>query len=66
MAGIKQAEDSRKMASRWKLGMGFVKFDNAQYGEESSESENETEPVKTFIRKLSTNAKIKSAVSKFI
>lgn len=54
------------MASRWKLGMGFVKFENAQYGEESSESENETEPAKTFIRKLSTNAKIKSAVSEFI
>lgn len=61
---VKHADDSsEKMASRWKLGKGFVKFENTQYGEESSESEKETEPVKTFIRKLSTNREIKSSVS---
>lgn len=52
------------MASRWKLGMGFVKLENVQCGEESSESENESDTVKPFVRKLSTNRNIKSSVSK--
>lgn len=51
------------MASRGKSRVGFVKLENAQNGEDSSESENETEPVKSFHRKLSTNRDIKTAVS---
>ncbi|KAL0281549.1 UNVERIFIED_CONTAM: hypothetical protein PYX00_002500 [Menopon gallinae] len=51
------------MASRWKLGMGFVKLENVQCGEESSESENESDSVKPFVRKLSTNRNIKSSAA---
>ena len=51
------------MASRFKSGMGFVKLENSQYGEDSSESDNETEPVKSFVRKLSTKREIKTSVS---
>lgn len=58
----KDASDSWKMASRLKTGMGFMKLENLQYGEESSESDNETEPVKSFVRKLSTKRDLKTSV----
>lgn len=53
------------MASRLKWGMGFTKLENPQDGEDSSESENETEPVKPFVRKLSTKRDIKTSVSSY-
>ncbi|PSN33987.1 hypothetical protein C0J52_22493 [Blattella germanica] len=52
------------MASGGKHGSGGARrIGTEQTGEESSESDGETEPAKSFHRRLSTNREIKCAVS---
>lgn len=52
------------MASGYKNGGGASRtVSSEQTGEESSESDGETEPAKSFHRRLSTNREIKCAVS---
>jgi len=52
------------MASSYKQGGGVARrVGTEQTGEESSESDGETEPAKSFHRRLSTNREIKCAVS---
>ncbi|KAJ9585835.1 hypothetical protein L9F63_020537 [Diploptera punctata] len=52
------------MASGGKHGSGGARrISSEQTGEESSESDGETEPAKSFHRRLSTNREIKCSVS---
>ena len=52
------------MASGGKHGSsGARRISSEQTGEESSESDGETEPAKSFHRRLSTNREIKCSVS---
>lgn len=52
------------MASGYDNGEGVAgTVGNEQTGEDSSESDGETEPAKSFHRRLSTNREIKCAVS---
>jgi hypothetical protein len=52
------------MASGSRYGVGASRTVSSELtGEESSESDGETEPAKSFHRRISTNREIKCAVS---